>query len=99
MRRAVHHIVCVVAFVVASIFGGWCLGKLTSSISFEMPLWLASAIERGMYLARATDPLDPEAVEIFGLLLLWIAYSIITAVLLSMALLMLRRYLRRRRAS
>jgi hypothetical protein len=99
MKRVVHHIARVVAFVVASIFGGWCLGTLTSSISFEMPLWLASTIETGMYWAGATDPLDPEVIEIFGLLLLWIAYSIITAVVLWIALSTLRRYLGSRRPS
>jgi hypothetical protein len=99
MKRAIHRIGCVVAFVVASIFGGWCLGALTSSITFEMPLWLASTIETGMYLAGATDPLDPEVIEIFGLLLLWIAYSIISAVVLWIALSTLRRYVGKRRAS
>ncbi len=98
MKRATLRVSYVIAFIAASVFGGWWLGKLTSSFSFEMPLWLASTIESGMYLAGATDPLDPEDVETFGLISLSFAYCIVVAALLGIDLLVWRRYRKKRRA-
>ena len=99
MKRSILRATYVIAFIVASLYGGWWIGELTSSISFEMPLWLAYTIEAGMHLAGAPDPLDPEIIEIFGLILLWLAYSIlVVAIALGICLFLLRRYLKKRRA-
>jgi hypothetical protein len=99
MKRSILRATYVIAFIVGSVYGGWWIGELTSSISFEMPLWLAYTIEAGMHLAGAPDPLDPEIIETFGLMLLWLAYSILVAIVLGIGLFLLRRYLKKRRAS
>ena len=98
MKQALSRLVGALAFIVISIFGGWWLGRLTSSFSFEMPLWLVSTIKAGMHLAGASDPLDPEDIETFGLFALLFAYSIAVAIVLWIALRLLRRYREKWRA-
>jgi hypothetical protein len=98
MKRALSRLICAPVFIAASIVGGWWLGRLTSSFSFEMPLWLVSTIKAGMHLAGANDPLDPENIETFGLFALWFTYSVVVAVMLWIALRLLRRYWKKRRA-
>jgi hypothetical protein len=97
MKRAIQRLTFALVFIAASIVGGWWLGRLTSSLSFEMPLWLASIIKAGMHIAGATDPLDPEDVETFGLFALFLAYCVAVSIVLAIALLLLRRHLNARR--
>lgn len=52
-----------------------------------------------MHAAGAPDPLDPEIIEIFGLMTLFVACCIVVASALGIALFLLRRYLKKRRAS
>lgn len=97
MKRTALRLIGAIAFIVASVVGGWCLGWLTSSFSFEMPVWLAAAIKMGMHLAGATDPLDPEDIETFGLFVLFFAYCVAVATLLWIALRLSRRRMNGRR--
>jgi hypothetical protein len=98
MKRAMLRAAYVIAFIAASIFGGWWLGKLISQFSFEMPDWLATTIETAMYGAGATDPLDPEDIETFGLMALFLACCIGGAIVLAIALWGWRQYRKKRRA-
>ncbi|MEM5367313.1 hypothetical protein V4C53_14905 [Paraburkholderia azotifigens] len=97
MKRAIQRLTFALSFIGASVVGGWWLGRLTSSLSFEMPLWLESTIKAGMRLAGATDPLDLEDIETFGLFALFFAYCIAVATVLAIALLLLRQHPGRRR--
>ncbi|WP_118180214.1 hypothetical protein [Paraburkholderia phosphatilytica] len=97
MKRLIQRLIYALAFVSASVIGGWWLGRLLSPISFGMPLWLDIMIEAGMHLAGATDPLDPEDIELIGLFILFLAYCIIVGVVLAVALRTLRRYIKKRR--
>ncbi|WP_118180215.1 hypothetical protein [Paraburkholderia phosphatilytica] len=98
MKRAFQRTVSTLAFIAASIVGGWWLGKFISMFSFEMPIWLAIAIKAVMHLAGATDPIDPDDIELLGLFGLFLACCIVVAVVLAIALAAVRRYLKRRRA-
>ena len=51
-----------------------------------------------MHVAGAPDPLDPEIIEIFGLMTLFIACCIVVSIVLGIGLFVLRRYLKKRRA-
>jgi hypothetical protein len=99
MKRSILHATYAVALIAASLYGGWWLGKFISSFPFEFPLWLLEMIEAGMHAAGAPDPLDPEIIEIFGLMTLFVACCIVVAIALGIALFLLRRYLKKRRAS
>lgn len=98
MKRLMHRVAYVIVFFAASVFGGWWLGKFISSFPFEFPLWLLETIEAGMHVAGAPDPLDPEIIEIFGLMTLFIACCIVVSIVLGIGLFVLRRYLKKRRA-
>ncbi|TCG09512.1 hypothetical protein BZM27_04725 [Paraburkholderia steynii] len=56
-----------------------------------------AAIKMGMHLAGATDPLDPEDIETFGLFVLFFAYCVAVATLLWIALRLSRRRMNGRR--
>jgi ABC-type multidrug transport system fused ATPase/permease subunit len=98
MKRLFRRAVSLIAFITASVVGGWWMGKALSSFSFEIPYWLDVAIRAGMHLAGIPDPLDPEDIETIGLFALWLAYSLVVAAILGGALFQLRRYLKKRRA-
>ncbi|SEJ41175.1 hypothetical protein [Paraburkholderia diazotrophica] len=96
MKRLLRRVAYSLAFAAASVIGGWWLGKAISSFSFEMPYWLDVMIRAGMRLAGAPDPLEPEDIETFGLMALWLACCIVVAALLGIALFLLRRDLKKR---
>ncbi|NIF53008.1 hypothetical protein [Burkholderia sp. Ax-1724] len=97
MKRIVWCTACVLAFLGASVAGGWWLGELLSPFSFDMPYWLDVTIRAGMHLVGVPDPLDPDDIETIGLFLLFLTYCIVVAVVLSSALFMLKRHLKKHR--
>ncbi|MCC8395897.1 hypothetical protein LJ656_25250 [Paraburkholderia sp. MMS20-SJTR3] len=98
MKRIIQRGACGLAFVVASLVGGWWLGEILSSFSFAMPYWLDVAIRAAMHMAGEPDPLDPEDIETIGLVLLFVTYCIVVAVVLASALRLVRGYLGKRLA-
>jgi hypothetical protein len=98
MKRLTWRVTGVIAYIAASIVGGWGLGKTFSALEFEIPFWLDVTIRAGMHMAGARDPLDPEDIETFGLFTLWLAYSLLVAVVLGIVLFLVRRYRETHRA-
>ncbi|MFP6561186.1 hypothetical protein WJ542_23190 [Paraburkholderia sp. B3] len=98
MNRLLRRAAYLIAFIAASVVGGWWIGKALSSFSFEMPYWLDVTIRAGMHLTGMHDPLNPEDIETIGLFALWLIYSLVVAAMLGIVLSGLRRYLKKRRA-
>jgi hypothetical protein len=99
MKRMILRLIYALAFVSASVIGGWWLGELLSPFSFEMPLWLKITIKGGMHLGGMPDPPDPEDIQLIGLFILFLAYCVVVGVVLAVALRSLRRYIKKRRCA
>lgn len=82
----------IAAFTTSTMLGGWLLACFVTSFSFEMPVFLYRFIRLSISASRHEELDNPEDIQTLGLVCLVVACWLLTAVVLWLIVLAVRKW-------